>query len=76
MFDITTGTLVTGIDLDAAAAIAFDADTKYCTATDTYAKVANAWVTAAKNRFGAGSTQAQQTYNAWKSGDITPTVAP
>jgi thermolysin len=72
----TTGTVVTGIGLDAAAAIAFDADTKYCTATDTYLKVANAWVNAAKNRFGAGSTQAQQTYNAWKSGGITPTVAP
>ncbi len=39
-------------------------------------KVANAWVNAAKNRFGAGLTQAQQTYNAWKSGGITPTVAP
>ncbi len=72
----TTGTTVTGIGLDAATAIAFDADTKYCTATDTYAKVANAWVNAAKNRFGAGSTQAQQTYNAWKSGGVTPTVIP
>ncbi len=72
----TTGTTVTGIGLDDAAAIAFDADTKYCTATDTYAKVANAWMNAAKNRFGAGSTQAQQTYNAWKAAGITPTVAP
>jgi thermolysin len=72
----TTGTTVTAIGLDDAAAIAYDADTKYCTATDTYAKVANAWVTAAKNRFGAGSTQSQQTFNAWKSGGVTPTVAP
>ncbi len=72
----TTGTTVTGIGLDAAAAIAYDADTKYCTATDTYLKVANAWVNAAKNRFTAGSVQAQQTYNAWKAAGITPTVAP
>lgn len=72
----TTGTTVTGIGLDAAAAIAFDADTKYCTATDTYLKVANAWVNAAKNRFTAGSVQAQQTYNAWKAAGITPSVTP
>ena len=72
----TTGTTVTGIGLDAAAAIAFDADTKYCTSTDTYAKVANAWVNAAKNRYGAGSTEAQQTYNSWKACGVTPSVAP
>lgn len=72
----TTGTTVTSIGLDAAAAIAFDADTKYCTASDTYAKVANAWMSAAKNRYGAGSVNAQQTYNAWKAAGVTPTVAP
>jgi Zn-dependent metalloprotease len=72
----TTGTAVAGIGLDAAAAIAFDADTKYCLAQDTYARVANAWVNAARSRFGAGSTQAQQTYNAWKACGVTPSVAP
>ncbi|HVE56062.1 MAG TPA: M4 family metallopeptidase [Pyrinomonadaceae bacterium] len=72
----TTGTTVSGIGLDAAAAIAYSADTAYCTASDNYAKVANAWVNAAKFRYGAGSTQAQQTYNSWKACGVTPTVAP
>ncbi len=70
------GGTATSIGLDAAAAIAYDADTKYCTATDTYVKVADAWMNAAKNRFGAGSVQAQQTSNAWKACGVTPTVAP
>ncbi|MBA4122725.1 MAG: peptidase M4 family protein [Acidobacteria bacterium] len=70
------GGTATGIGLDAAAAIAYDADTKYCTATDTYAKVAGAWVSAAKNRYGAGSVQATQTSNAWKACGVTPTVTP
>lgn len=72
----TTGTVVTKIGLDAARAIAWDADTKYCTATDTYAKVANAWMNAAnalKSKYSAGP---QQTYNAWKAAGITPTVLP
>ena len=72
----TTGTVVTGIGWSDAAKVAFDADTKFCTIDDTYAKVANAWVNAAKNRFGAGSAAAQQAYNAWKACGVTPTVAP
>jgi len=72
----TTGTTVTGIGMTASAAIAYDADTKYCTATDTFAKVANAWVNAARGRYGAGSTQAVQTYNAWKACGVTPTQLP
>ena len=70
------GGTASGIGLDAAATIAWDADTKYCTATDTYAKVANAWMNAAKARYGAGSAQAQQTYNAWRACGVTPTVNP
>jgi thermolysin len=75
----TTGTVVTGIGWAEAAKIAFDADTKYCTIDDTYAKVANAWMNAAKNRVAQGllpSTAPQQVYNAWKAGGVTPTVAP
>jgi len=70
------GGTASGIGLDAAAAIAWDADTKYCTATDTYAKVANAWMSAAKNRFGVGSAEAQQTFNAWQACGVTPSVNP
>jgi thermolysin len=72
----TTGTTVNGIGLATASAVAFDADTLYCTASDTYARVANAWVNAAKNRYGAGSTASAQTYNAWKACGVTPSVAP
>lgn len=72
----TTGTTVTGIGMTASAAIAYDADTKYCTADDTYADVANAWMNAARGRYGAGSTQAVQTYNAWKACGVTPTQLP
>ncbi|MDQ4122941.1 MAG: M4 family metallopeptidase [Acidobacteriota bacterium] len=72
----TTGTLVSGIGMTDSAAIAYDADTKYCTANDNFAKVADAWMNAARNRFGAGSAQAQQTYNAWKASGVTPTQLP
>ncbi|MFN6964056.1 MAG: M4 family metallopeptidase [Pyrinomonadaceae bacterium] len=66
----------TGIGLDAAAAVAYDADTKYCRSTDTYAKVAGAWVSAAKARFGAGSVQANRVYSAWQTVGVTPSVTP
>ena len=72
----TTGTTVSAIGLADAAAISYDADTKFCTSSDTFAKVANAFVNAAKARFGTGSVQAQQTYNAWKACGVTPTVTP
>jgi thermolysin len=72
----TTGTTVTGIGWAEAAKVAFDADTKYCTIDDNYAKVANAWVNAAKNRYGAGSVAAVETYNAWKACGVTPTALP
>ncbi len=72
----TTGTTVTGIGMSDASKIAYDADTVYCTAKNTYAQVANAWMNAAKNRFGAGSAQAQRTFNAWKACGVTPTVTP
>jgi Zn-dependent metalloprotease len=69
-------TTVNAIGLADAAKIAYDADTKYCTASDTYARVANAWMNAAKARYGAGTVQAQQTFNAWKASGVTPTVTP
>jgi Zn-dependent metalloprotease len=72
----TTGTVVTGVGLANAAAIAYDADTKFCTSTSNFAAVANAFVNAAKARFGAASTQSQQAYNAWKACGVTPSVAP
>jgi Zn-dependent metalloprotease len=72
----TTGTTVTGIGWAEAAKVAFDADTKYCTIDDNFAKVANAWVNAAKNRYGAGSVAAVETYNAWKACGVTPTALP
>ncbi|MCG3163734.1 MAG: Bacillolysin [Acidobacteria bacterium] len=72
----TTGTVVTGIGILDAGKISFDADTKYCTQNNTYAQIANAWVNAAKNRFGAGSAKSQQTFNAWKACGRTPTVTP
>ena len=72
----TTGTTVTGIGLSAAAAISYDADTKFCTSSSNFAAVANAFVSAAKGRYGAGSVQSQQTYNAWKTCGVTPTTAP
>lgn len=72
----TTGTIVAGIGLADAAAIAYDADTKFCTASSNFAAVANAFVNAAKARFGIGSVQSQQAYNAWKSCGVTPTAAP
>lgn len=72
----TTGTVVTGVGLYEAGKVAFDADTKYCTSSSNYLAVANAWVNAARNRYGAGSTQARQAYNAWKACGRTPTVTP
>lgn len=72
----TTGTTVTAIGMSDAAAISYDADTKFCTSSSNFAAVANAFVNAAKARFGTGSVQAQQTYNAWKTCGVTPTVAP
>ncbi|HVG25503.1 MAG TPA: M4 family metallopeptidase [Thermoanaerobaculia bacterium] len=72
----TTGTTVTGIGLADAAAVAYDADTKFCTTNSNFAAVANAFVNAAKARFGTGSVQAQQSYNAWKACGVTPTAAP
>lgn len=72
----TTGTVVTGIGMADAAAIAYDADTKFCTANSNFAAVANAFVNAAKARFGTGSVQSQQAYNAWKACGVTPTAAP
>ncbi|MGE0131598.1 MAG: M4 family metallopeptidase [Blastocatellales bacterium] len=72
----TTGTIVTAIGLTDAGKIAFDADTKYCTSNNNFQAVANAWVNAAKNRYGAGSLRSQQTFNAWKACGRTPTVTP
>lgn len=72
----TTGTVVSAIGMTAASAIAYDADTKFATSTGNWTMIANAWVNAARGRYGAGSTQAQQTYNSWKACGITPTVTP
>jgi Zn-dependent metalloprotease len=72
----TTGTTVSGVGLTTAQAVAFDADTLYCTPSDTYQAVSNAWINAAKNRYGAGSSASVQAFNAWKACGVTPTVAP
>ncbi len=73
----TTGTTVTGIGMTAAAEAAYYADTAFCVPADkTYAVIANRWVQAARARFGNGSANAQQTFNAWKACGVTPTVAP
>ena len=67
------GTTLTGIGRDQAAAIWYRAMTTYWTSTTTYPQAANGQVKAAKDLYGATSTQCTATLNAWKGVAVTPT---
>ena len=67
------GTTLTGIGRDQAAAIWYRAMTTYWTSTTTYPQAANGQVKAAKDLYGASSSQCTATLNAWKGVAVTPT---
>ncbi len=67
------GTDLVGIGRSAAVAIWYRALTTYWTSTTTYPQAANGMVRAAKDLYGAGSSQCIATRNAWKGVDVTPT---
>ena len=67
------GTTLTGIGRDTAAAIWYRGLTTYWTTTTTYPQAANGMVKAAKDLYGATSTQCTATLNAWKGVAVTPT---
>ena len=67
------GTTLTGIGRDAAAKIWYRALTTYWTSTTTYPQAANGQVKAAKDLYGASSTQCTATVAAWKGVSVTPT---
>ena len=67
------GTTLTGIGRDQAAAIWYRAMSTYWTSTTTYPQAANGQVKAAKDLYGATSTQCTATLNAWKGVAVTPT---
>ncbi len=67
------GTTLTGIGRAAAAAIWYRALTTYWTSTTTYPQAANGMVKAAKDLYGATSTQCSATVNAWKGVNAAPT---
>ena len=69
------GTTLTGIGRDAAAKIWYRALTTYWTSTTNYAGAANGMVKAAKDLYGASSTQCTATVAAWKGVSVTPTEA-
>jgi hypothetical protein len=66
-------TTLTGIGRGAAAAIWYRALTTYWTSTTTYPQAANGMVKAAKDLYGATSTQCSATVNAWKGVNAAPT---
>ena len=66
-------TTLTGIGRDTAAAIWYRGLTTYWTTTTTYPQAANGMVKAAKDLYGATSTQCTATLNAWKGVAVTPT---
>ncbi len=66
-------TTLTGIGRANAAAIWYRALTTYWTSTTTYPQAANGMVKAAKDLYGAGSTQCTATVNAWKGVSAAPT---
>ncbi|MGZ4438421.1 MAG: M4 family metallopeptidase [Nocardioidaceae bacterium] len=66
------GTTLTGIGRDVAAKIWYRALTTYWTSTTNYASAANGMVKAAKDLYGAGSTQCTATVAAWKGVSVTP----
>ncbi len=67
------GATLTGIGRDQAAAEWYRAMTTYWTSTTTYPQAANGMVKAAKDLYGATSTQCTATVNAWKGVSVTPT---
>jgi hypothetical protein len=69
------GTTLTGIGRDQAAAIWYRAMSTYWTSTTTYPQAANGQIKAAKDLYGASSTQCTATLNAWKGVSVTPTEA-
>lgn len=66
-------TTLTGIGRDQAAAIWYRAMTTYWTSTTTYPQAANGQVKAAKDLYGASSSQCTATLAAWKGVAVTPT---
>ncbi len=66
-------TALTGIGRANAAAIWYRALTTYWTSTTTYPSAANGMVKAAKDLYGASSTQCSATVNAWKGVSAAPT---
>jgi Zn-dependent metalloprotease len=68
------GASLTGIGRDAAAAIWYRALTTYWTSTTTYPQAANGEVKAAKDLYGAGSSECTATVAAWKAVSATPTT--
>lgn len=69
------GTTLTGIGRSAAAAIWYRALTTYWTSTTTYPQAANGTVKAARDLYGASSTQCTATVAAWKGVSVTPSEA-
>lgn len=63
--DIGSVYTVTGIGMDAAAAIAYRTNTVYLTATSNFASARTAAIQAATDLYGAGSAQVIATTNAW-----------
>lgn len=68
------GTTLTGIGRDAAAAIWYRALTTYWTSTTSYPKAADGQIKAAKDLYGAGSTQCAATVAAWKGVSVATTA--
>jgi hypothetical protein len=68
------GATLTGIGRSAAAAIWYRALTTYWTSTTTYPQAANGMVSAAKDLYGATSTQCSATVAAWQAVSVTPTT--
>jgi Zn-dependent metalloprotease len=67
------GTSLTGIGRSAAAAEWYRSMTTYWTSTTTYPQAANGMIKAAKDLYGASSTQCTATVAAWKGVSVTPT---
>ena len=67
------GTTLTGIGRAAAAAEWYRSMTTYWTSTTTYPQAANGMIKAAKDLYGASSTQCAATLAAWKGVSVTPT---
>ncbi len=67
------GATLTGIGRDQAAAIWYRGLTTYWTSSTTYPQAANGMIKAAKDLYGATSSQCTATLNAWKGVSVTPT---